>query len=275
MLAPNIAFRSVLILLQGVLSTTAIAADGASRPEPRADANSMTAHEQLLAKKSRGRIDVYFIGDSITRRWGASDPQYSALYANWKQNFHGWNAADFGWGGDRIQNMLWRRRLDQGELTDVHPKVIVIMAGTNNLAGRPIAGREVEVAADIAQGIGTLVERARSLAPRANIVLMGITLRNDNMAYVPVIRQVNAQIARLADGQSVRFLDLNDKLADATGKLYPGMTDPDLLHLAVPGYQVWADALKPVLASLLGPPAATDSAPPPTGDPSGNAPPRR
>jgi lysophospholipase L1-like esterase len=273
MLAPNIAFRSVLILLQGVLCTMAMAADGASRPEPRTDANSMTAHEQLLAKKSQGRIDVYFIGDSITRRWGASDPQYSALFANWKQNFHGWNAADFGWGGDRIQNMLWR--LDQGELTDVNPKVIVIMGGTNNLAGRPVAGREAEVAADIASGVGTLVERARSLAPRATIVLMGITLRNDNMAYVPVIRQVNAQLAKLADGKSVRFLDLNDKLADATGKLNPGMTDPDQLHLAVPGYQVWADALKPVLTSLLGPPAATDSAPPPTGDPSGNAPARK
>jgi lysophospholipase L1-like esterase len=273
MLAPNIAFRSVLILLLGVFCTMVMAADGASRPEPRTDANSMTAHEQLLAKKNQGRIDVYFIGDSITRRWGASDPQYSALYANWKRNFHGWNAGDFGWGGDRIQNMLWR--LDQGELTDVHPKVIVIMAGTNNLAGRPITGREAEVAADIAQGIGTLVERARTLAPRATIVLMGITLRNDNMAYVPVIRQINTQLAKLVDGQRVRFLDLNDKLADATGKLYPGMTDPDLLHLAVPGYQVWADALKPVLTSLLGPPAATDSAPPPTGDPSGNAPARK
>jgi (4-O-methyl)-D-glucuronate---lignin esterase len=30
---------------------------------------------------------------------------------------------------------------------------------------------------------------------------------------------------------------------------------------------VWADALKPVLTEILGPPAATDQAPPPTGDP--------
>jgi hypothetical protein len=34
------------------------------------------------------------------------------------------------------------------------------------------------------------------------------------------------------------------------------------------GYQVWADALKPILTELLGPPAATDHAPPPTGNPS-------
>jgi lysophospholipase L1-like esterase len=273
MVALNIDFRPVLLLALGLLCDSAIAAEGSSVPAPRRDANSLTAHEQLLAKKTKGRIDVYFIGDSITRRWGASDPQYSALLVNWKENFHGWNAADFGWGADHIQNMLWR--LDEGELTDVNPKVIVIMAGTNNVAARPVAGREAEIAADIAGGIGTLVERARKLAPRATIVLMGITLRNDNMAYVPVIRQVNALAAKLADGKTVRFLDINDKLADATGKLLPGMTDPDQLHLAVPGYQVWADALKPVLTSLLGPPAATDSAPPPTGDPSGNAPPRK
>lgn len=273
MVALKVGLRPLLLLVQGLICTTVLAAEGASAPAPRRDANSLTAHQQLLAKKTQGRIDVYFIGDSITRRWGASDPQYSELLANWKKNFHGWNAADFGWGADHVQNMLWR--LDEGELTDVHPKVIVIMAGTNNVAARPVAGREAEIAADIAQGIGTLVDRARKLAPRAIIVVMGITLRNDNMAYVPVIRQVNALVSKMADGRTVRFLDINDKLADASGKLHPGMTDPDQLHLAVPGYQVWADALKPVLTSVLGPPAATDSAPPPTGDPSASAPPRR
>jgi len=42
----------------------------------------------------------------------------------------------------------------------------------------------------------------------------------------------------------------------------------DKLHLSVKGCQVWADALKPILTELLGPPAAEDHAPPPTGDPS-------
>jgi cephalosporin-C deacetylase-like acetyl esterase/lysophospholipase L1-like esterase len=238
----------------------------ASRPEPRTDANSKQAHEQLLAKKMQGRIDVYFIGDSITRRWGTSDPQYSALLANWKRNFHGWNAGDFGWGADRIQNILWR--LDEGELTGVNPKVIVIMAGTNNVSARPTAGNEPEIAADIAGGIEAIVQRARKLAPRATIVLMGITPRNDNIGYMPVINQTNARLAKLADGRRVRFLNLNDQLADASGKLRPGMTNSDQLHLAEPGYQIWADALRLVLRQVLGPPAATDSAPPPSGDPS-------
>lgn len=46
----------------------------------------------------------------------------------------------------------------------------------------------------------------------------------------------------------------------------------DGLHTTVKGYQVWADALEPLLTELLGPPAATDQAPPPTGDPSARRP---
>src|SRR4029077_496113 len=89
----------------------------ADLPVPRTDANSATAHAQLLEKMKQGRIDLYFEGDSITRRWGATD--YPELLANWKQNFFGWNAADFGWGADLIQHILWR--LENGELEGVHP----------------------------------------------------------------------------------------------------------------------------------------------------------
>src|SRR5947209_3067053 len=104
----------------------AVAAD---QPLPRTDANSKKAHEQMLANLKKGRIDVYFTGDSITRRWRATD--YPQFLANWKENFFGWNAANFGWGGDTIQNVLWR--LQNGELEGVHPKVIVLLAGTNNV----------------------------------------------------------------------------------------------------------------------------------------------
>src|SRR4249920_469752 len=80
----------------------------ASHPQPRTDSNSLLAHQQLVRKAKQGGIDVYFVGDSITRRWGATDPQYRPLLENWKTNFFGWNAANFGWGGDRIENILWR-----------------------------------------------------------------------------------------------------------------------------------------------------------------------
>ena len=237
----------------------------ADLPSPRSDENSKIAHQQLLEKASKGGIDVYFVGDSIARRWGATD--YPELLANWKENFFGWNAADFGWGADRTENVLWR--LENGELDGVNPKVIVILAGTNNVGGMP--GGDAKVA-EITRGIAAIVHTCREKAPAAAIVLTAIFPRNDNMAVMPEINAINDNIARLADGRTVRYLNVNDRLADKDGRLVDGMMNArDKLHPTLKGYQVWADGLKPLLRELLGPPAATDHAPPPTGDPSAAA----
>jgi lysophospholipase L1-like esterase len=239
------------------------AATAADQPVPRTDSNSKLAHQRMVENLKKGRIDVYFVGDSITRRWRATD--YPRFLANWNENFHGWNAANFGWGGDAIQNILWR--LQNGELDGVHPKVIVLLAGTNNVGSSPASDAQV---ADITKGIKALLETMRDKAPMATIILMGILPRNDGAkptAVMPSINRINENIAKLADGKTIRYLNINDKLADKDGKLVEGMTE-DRLHLSLKGYQVWADALKPLLTELLGPPAKEDQAPPPTGDPS-------
>jgi cephalosporin-C deacetylase-like acetyl esterase/lysophospholipase L1-like esterase len=232
---------------------------------PRTDKNSMLAHDQLLAKRKAGQIDVYFMGDSITRRWGASDDQYGELYANWRANFTGWNAADFGWGGDKTQHMLWR--LQNGELDGVNPKIVVLMAGTNNVGRETPLGNADERAAEVVRGVSAVVREIRKRAPEATVVITGMTPRNDNMAVMPIINRANAEIARLADGKTIRYININGQLAHPDNRLRDGMAY-DALHLTPGGYQVWADALKPIFTEILGPPAATDRAPPPTGDPS-------
>jgi len=232
----------------------------ADQPRMRADRNSHLAHQQLLAKAKSGGIDLYFLGDSITRRWGATD--YPDFLAHWTRTFHGWNAGNFGWGGDRTENILWR--LSNGELDGVNPKVIVLLAGTNNVGQEP--GDEARVA-DVTRGLRAIVDACRKKAPAATIVLVALFPRNDNPAVMPTIARINANLAKMADGESIRFLDVNARLADANGTLFEGMM-VDGLHLSLVGYEVWAQGLTPILTELLGPPAATDHAPPPTGDPS-------
>jgi len=180
------------------------------------------AHQQLLEKARKGGIDVYFVGDSITRRWGATD--YPEFLANWKQNFFGWNTANFGWGADKIQNILWR--LENGELDGVNPKVIVILAGTNNIGPQAIDDAAI---ADITSGIKAILETCRKKAPEAAIILTAIFPRNDNMAAMPAINRINDNLSRFADGKRIRFLNVNDKLADKDGKLLDGMMQ-DKLH---------------------------------------------
>ena len=262
-------FQSSIALMSmftGAIASALNSWAAADQPSPRTDANSITAHAELVAKAKKGGIDVYFAGDSITRRWGTCDAQYKDFLANWNQNFFGWNAANFGWGGDTIQNIHWR--LQNGELDGVNPKVIVLLAGANNVGRAPAAGGVDANVEDITRGIQAILQTMQQKATNATIILMGVFPRNDGgTAIVSTINRINARISQFADGKRIRFLNINDKLADKDGKLFEGVT-VDRLHLSVKGYQIWADALKPVLTELLGPPATTDHAPPPTGDPS-------
>jgi GH35 family endo-1,4-beta-xylanase/lysophospholipase L1-like esterase len=226
----------------------------------RRDPKSVVAHQQLIAKAMQGKIDVYIEGDSITRRWGATD--YPKLLAHWEKHFHGWNAANFGWGGDTTHNILWR--LQNGEFDGISPKIIVLQAGTNNLPWRGQA--DAGVVEDVSGGIKAIIATFRKRAPDAAIVLTALFPRPQNEALASTIVQINEQLATLADGKKIRFLNINDRLTDEKGDLLPGISR-DGLHLEEKGYDVWAVALKPIFAELLGPPAEKDQAPPPTGDP--------
>ncbi|HKQ52195.1 MAG TPA: GDSL-type esterase/lipase family protein, partial [Pyrinomonadaceae bacterium] len=191
-------------------------------------------------------IDLYFEGDSITRRWEATHRE------SWDRNFGGWRPGDFGAGGDRTQNVLYR--VQNGELDGVNPKVIVLLIGTNNVGPTPVTGDDGPLVRDVVKGIKAILKALRAKAPTAKILLMGITARNTDgsTALMPTINWINKRLAKLADGKTVRFLNINDQLADKDGKLYEGMTD-DGLHLTDKGYQVWADAMKPILTEWLGP----------------------
>lgn len=226
---------------------------------PRRDDNSRIAHEDLLAKAKQGRIDVYFVGDSITRRWGATD--YPQFLAHWRESFFGWNAANFGWGADRIQHILWR--LQNGEIDGLSPRIIVVQAGANNIGNTP--GDDARVA-DITRGIKAIVDLCLVKVPGATIVLTAMFPRSDAVLAAEIAR-VNTNLATFADGKRVRFLNVNGDLGDANGRMLESMS-ADGLHLNLNGYQVWSAGLKPIFTEILGPPAGTDQAPAPTGDPS-------
>jgi lysophospholipase L1-like esterase len=236
----------------------------ADQPLPQNTPTFMPGHQQLLEKAHKGGIDIYFLGDSITRRWQGTDDQHKP---NWDANFWGWNAASFGWGGDTTQNVIWR--LQNGELDGVNPKLIVLMIGTNNV-GTTVRPQDDAFADDVARGVKRILDLCREKAPKAVIILTAITPRNDtprrDTALMPTINKINDRIAKFADGKTIRYININDKLADKDGKLVEGMTR-DNLHLVAKGYQIWADALKPIFTELLGPPAKEDHAPPATGVP--------
>jgi len=256
----------MLALLAALLAAQS-AVETPVRPVARGDRTSQIAHEQLVEKARRGGIDIYFEGDSITRRWGTSEAQYREFLDNWRRNFFGWNAADFGWGGDTVQNILWR--LTNGELDGVQPKVIVLLAGTNNVGAAGRDSVDEALVREVVQGTRAILDVMRQKAPGAVVIVTGVTPRRDRsggMTRMPTIDAINSRLATLADGRRIRYINVNDRLTGRNGALAEGVT-VDGLHLSVAGYQIWADALKPIFTEILGPPAAIDHAPPPSGDP--------
>ena len=81
--------------------------------------NALLAEDRAIAQQ--GGIDLLFLGDSITEMWPADA---------FEANFGRYDPANFGIGGDKTQNLLWRLR--NGAVGQLDPKVVVLMIGVNN-----------------------------------------------------------------------------------------------------------------------------------------------
>jgi lysophospholipase L1-like esterase len=152
--------------------------------------------------------------------------------------FGKFNPANFGVGGDRTENVLWR--LQNGELKGRSPKVIVLLIGTNN------QGRNT--AEEVAVGITAVVQALRTGCPKSRILLLGVFPSRGTA--VEKTDAVNAIVARLDDKNMIRYCDVGSHLLDNDGKLLDGvLSDP--VHLTRKGYEIWAEAMNPLLAETM------------------------
>jgi lysophospholipase L1-like esterase len=235
---------SVLLALVPVLTLTA-AANPAVVPVPR-DPNWVKRHEGFVEIARQGGVDVLFLGDSITDAWRRPAPGGKRI---WDAHFAPLRAANFGISGDRTQHVLWR--LENGELDGIKPKAVVLMIGTNN-TGLERDGAPRNTPAETAAGVAAIVKTLRTKQPHAKILLLAIFPRGESPDHPQrrQIAEINAAIAKLADGRNVRFLDIGGRFLDADGTL-PKEIMPDFLHPHEKGYEIWAAAIKEPLAAML------------------------
>jgi lysophospholipase L1-like esterase len=210
-------------------------------PDGQLNAHFKKMHEAFLQRRSQGPIDLLFLGDSITEGWSGRGK------AVWENNYANLNVANFGIGGDRTQHVLWR--IDNGELDGISPKVLVLLIGTNNI-GYP--------AQDILTADTKIVQEIHDKLPTTKVLIIGIFPRgadpsDPNVAQMRAkIIFVNKGLATLDDGNKTRFLDLGDKFLTADGKITDQfMYDAVALHPNAAGYQLWADAMNPLLTEML------------------------
>ncbi len=200
-------------------------------------------HASFLRRANSGPAGVVFLGDSITQGWG-SVPEI------WEKAWGKYQPANFGIGGDRTQHVIWR--IEEGELDKVSPKAVVLMIGTNNTMD--------DSAKDIAKANRKIVRMIHEKLPDTKILLLAVFPRGPRTMRGNVddpwemrmkkIRAINADMAKLDNGDSIRFLDLGPKFTSADGTIAHAIM-PDQLHLSPAGYQIWVEGMAPLLEEMM------------------------
>ena len=201
-------------------------------------------HEAKLKELAsyNGKIDVVMIGDSITHNWeGARGPASAYGGKQLAELRKTCSAVCLGYGGDTTRNVLWR--LENGELDGYEAKCVMLMIGTNN-------GGE-DSPADIAAGIREILDVIARKQPKAVTVLLPVFPRGekpDNW-YRGRHRKINSIIRGFADGKRVVWCDFTDRFLEPDGSITKEMMW-DYLHPGTKGYEIWADAVFPLIRDV-------------------------
>ncbi len=182
----------------------------------------MTLDDQHEADGPAGAVrPVVFLGDSLTAGgdWAAEFPELTVVNA--------------GASGDTTGDILERL----GDVTELDPAAIVIMAGTNDLALRATVEQTV-------RGMENILVTLHRDCPDARIIIQSVLPRERERAAD--VREVNIHLRQFAATVKAEFVDLWTRFADDDGELAARFSD-DRLHLGPAGYAEWADALRPVL----------------------------
>jgi len=183
----------------------------------RTDDLAIAKHNKILEMKNELNIQLVFLGDSLTRRWEDN-------IGLWNKYFAAYNAVNFGVGGDCLENIKWR--ILNGELDGIDPKVIVILAGTNNL--------DKDSEETIVSGIQEITEIIQRKLKNTKILVLGLLPRNINemgINYVQKIGQINSRLASLYANSDIVYRDIGTDLINEQGVVSETIMPDDMKSL--------------------------------------------
>ena len=191
-----------------------------------------------LKPPAPGENRVVFFGDSITDIWKLEEYFPGKPYLN------------RGIGGQTTPQMLVRFRQD---VIDLHPRVVVILAGTNDIAGNTGPMRLEDIEADYA----SLAELAR--ANHIAVVFSSVLPIHN---YTPKSQDFFAQrspekilalnhwLQEYCAASGVVYLDYFSPMVDEKGLLKRELAD-DGLHPNVTGYKIMAPLAEAAIGKAL------------------------
>lgn len=211
--------------------------------------------KQQAERMAQGNVDLLWIGDSITHFWeGAGKDVWAKYYGDR-------NAMNFGISGDRTGHVLWR--LENSPVDKINPKMTIVMIGTNNIGhfvdkmdGDDKIQAQHSSPAETVQGVQKIVDKVKSLYPTTKILLLEVFPRDHKAGdrFRKDVDAINAGLREIYAGgkvENVQLYSINDLFLTSDGTL-PEEIMPDMLHPNAAGYQIWANALEPMIADGLG-----------------------
>ena len=208
-------------------------------------------HQRILAQLAdHPDAQLLLIGDSITNNYDKADPPNQNFQPIWDAYYAPRKALNLGFSGDTTANVLWR--LDHGEVAGLHPKLVILLIGTNNTALGQTAQQTEE-------GIDAVIKDLEHRLPQTRILLMGL------LPTALPSREVNFDVndylgGHYAGGEDplVSYIDVS-VVFYTFGQLDTSLFyDPTLspprpaLHPNTVGQRLMASAIEPDVARLMG-----------------------
>ncbi|MBL7817174.1 MAG: SGNH/GDSL hydrolase family protein [Saprospiraceae bacterium] len=191
-------------------------------------------HYAMLDLNKTEPTKIVFIGNSITHNWGGKPLNNRIRGASsWQKYLEPLQTRNFGFGWDRVENVLWR--IYHEELDGISPEKIVINIGTNNL--------HLNTDEEIVEGLKMLVEAIKIRQSQAKIYLLGIYPRR---AQEQRVVSLNKGIKDLAQAMAIEYGDIGTNLLLNTGKIDEKLFS-DGLHPNTEGYELLGKAIFNIL----------------------------
>lgn len=187
----------------------------------------------LVSAAQNTQADVLFLGDSITEGW--------RFTSSWARHFK-FSAFNAGIESDRTQHVLWR--LKQGLVKQIQPKLAVILVGTNNTL--------INTPEEITEGIAAIATEVKTQKQDTQILILAIlpSGHQPNAQRRVANERANQLIAAYAQQSGHQFLDVSHLFLDPNGVITKDIM-PDFLHPSSKAYERWAQAMSPVITSIL------------------------
>lgn len=207
-----------------------------SPPGDWANLSRYRAANDSVPPPAPGENRVVYIGDSITESWATYFP---AL-------FPGKPYIPRGISGQTTPQILVRFRQD---VVRLKPKVVVILAGTNDIAGNT-GPSSLEMIQD---NLASMAEIARANGIR--VVLSSVLPAYDypwkqGLEPAPKIMALNSWIRGYAEASGAVYLDYHTAMVDARGGLRFELTR-DGVHPNAAGYAVMAPLAEAAVARAM------------------------